>query len=152
MKSKFLTVTRFLLDQEFQRVFCMKRETFNLLLFRLRKYLHRNERQESCSSSGVVPPAERLAIRTRMPAGGSYHDKMMCLGVSHSMTFSVFVDTPRAVYLEFKKLKYSLTANQNWKLWPKDYSPPEVIPILCTLVLELRTVLQLLLRNHQTYT
>ena len=79
----------------------MKGETFSLLLFRLQKYLYRNERQAACSSGGVIPPEVRLAIKIRMLAGGSYHDQMMCWGVSPSRTFRVFLDTLRAVNFEF---------------------------------------------------
>ena len=102
IRSRFLTVTRYLDDEEFKRAFRMKRETFNLLLSRLQPYLARNERQAACSSRGVITPAVRLAITIRMLAGGSYHDQMMCWGVGRSMTFRVFLETLKAVNMEFK--------------------------------------------------
>ena len=137
-----MTVTKFLLDEEFQCAFRMKRETFNLLLFRLRKYSYQDERQDACSSGGIILPAAQLAIKIRMLAGGSYHDQMKCWRVSRSMTFLVFLDTLRAVYFEFNMPVIPIDCESELKNWPTGFIPPEVVRILCTVVLELWMGLQ----------
>ena len=75
-------------DSDFQSMFRIKREWFNLLLEAITPAILRNEDKARNSSGSVISPKTKLAVTLRWLAGGHYRDLMFSFGVSKAAIYS----------------------------------------------------------------
>ena len=82
-----------LTDAEFRRIFWMSRESFGVILSRVRERIKKDERRALNGACGVVPPELRLAMMLRFLAGASYLDIGWVYGVHRSTLYAVIWET-----------------------------------------------------------